>query len=387
MIDGGLRALPIPPLPGASFLRDALCGLDPRMLWGTMDMLPWLFVPSLWQQRLLQGNGLDNAGAARSTRLLALPDVNPYGAFAARLAARTDLLVFPYDWRLSNDVTANRLAAAIRARWPTISAPDERVTIVAHSMGGLVSRYYIEALGGHQSVKQLITVGTPHQGSPMSYTNYYGHTLAFGWIINVNNLVRWLTLAVGPAPAVVLEMLHLQVRALLGYLMPPAMQIRLARSYASALQLLPTYPFVRRGGRLEAIVDTYRGMTHLPTGQAAASVQDRLQSALIPASRLNSWLAGVGTQYHCLGSRGLSTLQSYDADSHTLARDMEGDGTVPLISALLPAGSNVATHTFSGFEHQQLLEQADVQNHCLALIAPTGVREMERELERLAVLV
>ena len=43
----------------------------------------------------------------------------------------------------------------------------DSLDIVAHSLGGLVARYYIEHLGGAASVKTLITLGTPHQGTKM----------------------------------------------------------------------------------------------------------------------------------------------------------------------------------------------------------------------------
>jgi len=45
----------------------------------------------------------------------------------------------------------------------------ERISIIAHSMGGLVSRYYVQALDGHLQVKTLITLGTPHHGTPTAY--------------------------------------------------------------------------------------------------------------------------------------------------------------------------------------------------------------------------
>jgi hypothetical protein len=44
-----------------------------------------------------------------------------------------------------------------------------RMSIIAHSMGGLVSRYYVQALEGHLRVKTLITLGTPHHGTPTAY--------------------------------------------------------------------------------------------------------------------------------------------------------------------------------------------------------------------------
>jgi triacylglycerol esterase/lipase EstA (alpha/beta hydrolase family) len=41
----------------------------------------------------------------------------------------------------------------------------DRVDIVAHSLGGLVARHYIEALGGDRRVRRLLTIGTPHHGT------------------------------------------------------------------------------------------------------------------------------------------------------------------------------------------------------------------------------
>lgn len=45
---------------------------------------------------------------------------------------------------------------------------DKNLTIVAHSMGGLVSRYYIEHLAGRQIVRHLIMAGTPNAGSAIA---------------------------------------------------------------------------------------------------------------------------------------------------------------------------------------------------------------------------
>ena len=41
-----------------------------------------------------------------------------------------------------------------------------KIDVVAHSMGGLVSRSWIERRGGAAAVRRLVTCGTPHAGSP-----------------------------------------------------------------------------------------------------------------------------------------------------------------------------------------------------------------------------
>lgn len=47
----------------------------------------------------------------------------------------------------------------------------DKIEVVAHSFGGLVSRYYIQELGGREQVRNLITIATPHHGT---YTAYLG---------------------------------------------------------------------------------------------------------------------------------------------------------------------------------------------------------------------
>lgn len=40
-----------------------------------------------------------------------------------------------------------------------------RIDIVAHSLGGLIARFYVTQLGGHRRVDRVITLGTPHHGT------------------------------------------------------------------------------------------------------------------------------------------------------------------------------------------------------------------------------
>ena len=76
---------------------------------------------------------------------------------------------FPYDWRRDNRVAARRLKQASHRwleNWRADSGNDDaRLILVCHSMGGLVSRYFLEVLDGWRDTRALVTFGTPHRGS------------------------------------------------------------------------------------------------------------------------------------------------------------------------------------------------------------------------------
>jgi len=48
-------------------------------------------------------------------------------------------------------------------------ATGKKVDIIAHSMGGLDARWYIEKMGGASLVDDLITLATPHQGTEVAW--------------------------------------------------------------------------------------------------------------------------------------------------------------------------------------------------------------------------
>lgn len=45
----------------------------------------------------------------------------------------------------------------------------DRVHVVAHSMGGLVTRYYARFLGGAEHLDHVVCLGTPHHGTYAAY--------------------------------------------------------------------------------------------------------------------------------------------------------------------------------------------------------------------------
>lgn len=89
------------------------------------------------------------------------------------------LFVCPYDWRKDNALSAAKLADMIDEACQINGAGTE-VSLIGHSMGGLVCRYYLESgdfaqkRPGFSSVRRLITLATPHRGAPLALSASLG---------------------------------------------------------------------------------------------------------------------------------------------------------------------------------------------------------------------
>ncbi len=87
--------------------------------------------------------------------------------------------VFSYDWRQDNVATARKLDEFIAQIREDYGEPDLKVDIVAHSMGGLITRYFVrygtlDVLDddefpvnqyGASRIRRVILLGTPNLGS------------------------------------------------------------------------------------------------------------------------------------------------------------------------------------------------------------------------------
>ena len=105
--------------------------------------------------------------------------------------------VFSYDWRQDNVESARRLHEFIERIREDYANPDLEVDIIAHSMGGMITRYYarygtsdvlddnefpVNQLGAER-IRRVILLGTPNFGSVGALqTLIRGYKIGFGAI-------------------------------------------------------------------------------------------------------------------------------------------------------------------------------------------------------------
>jgi len=91
-----------------------------------------------------------------------------------------DFFVAFYDWRRDNERSANEYLIPIIDE-ALAHSNTGKVDIVAHSMGGLVSRAYIQSDDYRDDVDQFIMLGTPNAGSSDVYTLWEGGRVPNNW--------------------------------------------------------------------------------------------------------------------------------------------------------------------------------------------------------------
>lgn len=218
---------------------------------------------------------------------------------------------FSYDWRRDNRANAHILKRLLDVRlkaWREASGnKDAKVILLAHSMGGLISRYYLEVLGGWQDARALFTFGTPYRGS-----------------VNAVNM-----LANG------LNKLGINVIEVLG-------MKEIINSMTSIYQLLPIYPVLQVGDKSKRIAEAGNLPNIDPERAVNALSFHREIEAAVKGNNHNAYatVPFVGVQQPTLQSAELEDGKIFVSrqlplimQNRNLDSLAEGDGTVPKISA------------------------------------------------------
>ncbi|BAY96218.1 peptidase C14 caspase catalytic subunit p20 [Tolypothrix tenuis PCC 7101] len=124
-------------------------------------------------------------------------------------------LVLTFDYE-NLDTTIEENARSLKQRLESVGLGanhGKQLHIVAHSMGGLVSRWLIEREGGNQIVQHLVMLGTPNAGSPWPAVQDMTFTLLV-WGLNQLPEIVWPAKVVVDLAAKSLEFLEAHDNAL-----------------------------------------------------------------------------------------------------------------------------------------------------------------------------
>lgn len=159
-------------------------------------------------------------------------------AVDSRYAPYCGVFPVPYDWRLHPWKVAERYLEPRLDQVKELTGA-ETVHVVAHSMGGLVARAYVEGRSYGDDVDRLALVGTPNHGALMAYYLWAGKPFEAGW-------------SRGLVYKAVLERMYQRQNGWYG------ITARRLREYvrsevASVGSLLPVYPSLDHGAVLDAL--------------------------------------------------------------------------------------------------------------------------------------
>jgi len=256
---------------------------------------------------------------------------------------------FPYDWRRDNRASATRLKEKSRAwlkDWRAKSGnANAQLVLVGHSMGGLVARYFVEALEGWRDTKAVVTFGTP----------FYGSLNAVDFLLNGfhKNL--------GPFNVDLSTQL---------------------RSMSSVQQLVPAYRCIYGpDGTARTPADAGLGTWKSQWNDALQTFQQEMESAA-KANRSDPQFDANPVIYQPITGRDQPTRQSVvlvngKAEFHfdRQGKDESGDGTVPLLSAALAGTQQM--RTFAPEQHARLQANIPLLNQLSGVLQALHAARVE----------
>lgn len=215
---------------------------------------------------------------------------------------------FPYDWRRDNRVASNQLKEKSDEwlfEWRK-EYPEAKLILLGHSMGGLVSRYFLECLDGWRVTRRLVTFGTPYRGS-LNALEFIVHGMRKG---------------LGPITLIDLS--------------------KLLRSFTSVYQLLPIYPCYQAGEESDLVrLGEATGIPHLDLDRvkAADGFHREIEQAAQKHLDDDEYMRGRYAIHPVIGTfqpTGQSATRAGDTVNilrRYRGEDRDGDGTVPRDSA------------------------------------------------------
>jgi hypothetical protein len=280
-------------------------------------------------------------------------DFNVYNSLANGLVASGfTYAVFPYDWREDIAQLADQLNQAVNTL--SVQYPGRTISLVAHSMGGLVVGEMFAKYGVSPLISHVITLGSPFLGSVEPYFEFEAWRSFY------------------PGPGITLQQSQ-----------------EIGANWTAAYELLPQWKFVSlQNGVKPPVFSIYNGtysslFPALPRSQGPNSALT-LAAALWTAEKS---VPSIPQAYAIIGS-GIPTLTVL---TNNLSKGAclqgvysDGDNMVPINSALGSSWVPAQNRGYVKAQHAELPENGSVINAIIQILngnipttlsqAPFGVR-------------
>ena len=273
--------------------------------------------------------------------------IDGYGEIEKFLTSTFDVEIgknyhpFPYDWRRDNRASALRLQEQSRSwldSWRRQSGNDKaQLVLIGHSMGGLIARYFVEALEGWRDTRAVVTFATP----------YYGSLNALDFLLH------------GFRQGVGLFSVDLS---------------KLMQSFTSVHQLVPLYRCVYGAdGRAVAPAkaslpgwkpEWTKNLIEFQDTMEKAAAANRADQSFVSKALIYRPIVGTDQP-----TKQSATIDGKKVDLHTDrgGSDEGGDGTVPLLSAALAGTEDY--RTFAPERHARLQNYNPMLDHLKGVLA------------------
>jgi hypothetical protein len=247
-----------------------------------------------------------------------------------------NLFVFPYDWRMNLNSTAGDSQSiwteTLKQKIIDIKKQTgaDKVDVVAHSMGGLLVKDYISKYPNN-SIDKFIDIATPQLGTPFAFK-----VLEYGDNLDMRFFLKILGLNLGEAKAISQNM-------------PSIYQLLPSRKYfESGIPGVIANSYILDGGLnslIPSALDYDQSINYLATtkdkdgstrnqfllgynGINAINVNNQLHDRIDNLPYTDNYYNIIGC-----GTSTFAGIEKKNGDKYQELTPLNGDGTVPLISA------------------------------------------------------
>ena len=294
-----------------------------------------------------------------------------------------------YDWRQDNLAVTGPMLQNFLYNLTGTGSQVDRITLIGHSMGGLVSRSYIEAVGPQSKnpqdakilgmIDQLITLGTPHLGAPLALGPIsHTFTIDVHGQASGNIFLKAFTAILGDVEQFVADHAIDMVQNV----------VNSNPMGVSTYQLLPTVPFIQSGGTNYPVYP----FGSLPSGlQGLLKDTDINQENLTAATTFFGQLDYTGAKqtipYQCLYGIVSTSFPPYGQENmfttvtgytYTPGKDPlvevqtngGGDLVVPITSATFTGNTSplIKTYPIDGADHMTMPNNPAIQSQVNTLL-------------------